>query len=137
LREGIPVGSRELSAEGTIVSVTNERLPSSAETLTDWRAAERALSTATANREASELAAEAAALAEQAATRTAEAARTALEAATRAEETARRTAEAASSATVAARGELMKRQGAETDAIAAEDSARDAYRAAEERARNR
>jgi len=114
-----------------------DHLPTSADTLNDWRAAERALATATAGREAAEVAAEAASLAETAATRTADAARAALEAATEAEQTARLTADAARTATLAARGELVKRQDHEAAATAAEGNARDAYRAAEERARSR
>ena len=114
-----------------------DRLPTSSETLSDWRAAERALATAAAGREAAEAAAEAAALAESAAVHTADAARAALEAAVEAEESARRTADAARGATEAARGELTRRHGAETDAAAAEGHARDAYREAEDRARNR
>src|SRR5262245_26476171 len=97
-----------------------ERLPTSAETLTDWRVAERALATATAGREAAEIAADAAELAEKAAVKTADAARTALTAATEAEQTARLTADAARTATLAARGELTKRQDIETDATATE-----------------
>jgi len=117
--------------------VENDRLPTSAETLNEWRAAERALAGATAQREAAELAAEAATLAESAAVKTATAAKSALDAATDAAETARVTAEAAKTATLAARGELRKRQGMETEAAANEGEARDAYRAAEDRARSR
>jgi len=114
-----------------------DRLPTSSETLTDWRAAERALSAAQANREAAEVAAKAATIAEDAAMKTAESARTALEAASRAEESARLTAEAAQHATKAATVELARRQGVESDATKTETDAHDAFRAAEERARNR
>jgi len=113
----------------------NDHLPTSAEALNDWRAAERDLAKATAGREAAEVAAEAAQLADRAAIHTAEAARAALEASTEAEQTARLTADASRTATLAARGELTRRQGLESEATTSEAQARDAYRAAEDRAR--
>jgi hypothetical protein len=115
----------------------NERAPGAAETLTQWRVAERALSTAIANREAAEVAAEVAEIAERAAIKTADAAKAALAAATEAEETARMTADAARAASIAARGEVTKRQGQEADATAAEGAAHVAYRQAEDRARSK
>lgn len=117
--------------------MADEPLPSAAQALTDWRIAERALATATAGRDAAELAAEAAAFAEVAAIKTAAASRAALEAATEAEETARFTATAARVASQAARGEVTKRLGLEVDATSVESMASDAYQAAEERARDR
>jgi hypothetical protein len=117
--------------------VTDESLPTAPQALTDWRHAERALATAIAGRDAAELAAAAAALAEEAAIKTAIASRAALEAATQAEETARFTATAARVASEAARGEVTKHLGLEADATTAENTASGAYAAAEDRARDR
>ena len=115
----------------------NDRPPGTAETLEEWRAAERALATAMMGREAAEIAAAAAQIAENAAVRTAEAARAALSAATAAQESARATADASRAASEAARGEVVRRTGMETDATSAETTARDRYREAEGRARTR
>jgi hypothetical protein len=117
--------------------VADEPLPTAGQALTDWRTAERALATAIAGRDAAEVAAAAAALAEVAAIKTAAASRTALEAATEAEQTARLTATAARVASEASRGEVTKRLGLEADATSAEGKASDAYEAAEQRARDR
>lgn len=117
--------------------MADEPLPTAGQAMTDWRIAERALETAIAGRDAAEVAAEAASLAEVAAMKTAAASRAALEAATEAEQTARLTAAAARVASQAARGEVTMRLGLEADATSVEGKASDAYEAAEQRARDR
>jgi hypothetical protein len=102
-----------------------------AETLTDWRAAERTLETASHAREAAEAAAEAADLAAVSATKTAEAAKRAYEAASEAEATARVTAEAARTTRELADVELTNSQDRERDAEGTEGRAKAAHRAAE------
>jgi hypothetical protein len=106
-----------------------------AETLTDWRAAERVLETATYARQAAEAAATAADLAEVSATKTAAASKRAFDAASEAEATARVTAEAARATREFTQTDLTHKQGRERDAEGIEGRAQSAYRDAEDRAR--
>jgi hypothetical protein len=108
-----------------------------AETLADWRIAEKALATAKAGRAAAEEAAIAAKLAEAAAAATAEAARRALEAAMAAEASARATADAARAVLDATDRDVTDKTDAETQAGRIEAAANIAYHDAEQRARDR
>ena len=108
-----------------------------ADALDGWRKAERDLATANADRAAAAHAVDVAAIAEQAALKTAESARLALEAATAAEASARATADAARAMSRTARSEETERIDLAAEATSTETAARDAYRLAEERARQR
>jgi hypothetical protein len=108
-----------------------------AEALTEWRSAERALATAKAGRVAAQEAASAAKLAESAAAATAEAARRALEAATAAEASARATADAARATVAAAEQDVVDKTMVEAEAGRIESRAQTDYQQAEQRARDR
>jgi hypothetical protein len=119
------------------VAGPNAAKPETAEMLDEWRAAERALATATQGRKAAQAAATAAEQAEKAATATAAAARAALVAATAAEASAQATAAAAVAVTRAARGDIEETERLEDEATTVESVARDRYHEAEARARRR
>ena len=108
-----------------------------AQALSEWRVAERALATAKAGRVAAAQAATAAKLAESAAMATAKASRRALEAATAADASARATADAARATLEAANHDVEDRTVVEAEAGRVEAQAQADYQQAEQRARDR
>jgi hypothetical protein len=107
-----------------------EKPPSASKALDTWRTAERAAVRSTAQREAAELAVEAAELAAHAARETAEAA-------DKASTAARVAAEASQRVLEAARTDADTKRVGERQALAAEVAAHDEHRAAVERTRQR
>lgn len=133
---GPPVtpGDTQAPRQDATTTRYNGPRPTVEDALSSSRKAERETIRATAQREAIEVAIEAAALAEEAAWVTARASQAAHDAASEAAHAADAVAHAALKVREANEVEREVRQGAERDAMAAERSAKEAYRAAKERA---
>lgn len=114
-----------------------KREPTAAEALEAWRAAERQSIRATAQREAADVAVEAAALADRAAHATAEASARAVQAANEASRAASATSAAAAMVLKAMQIEGDARRVMEGESLAAEEEARSAHRDAAGRAGRR